>query len=243
MSTGIQIRLIPGQATDLIVANTGRMDDVIALPLSILTVPIDMFRRRAGVPGQVPRRLRRSATCAWRCVQILLAAIALGAAAPALAATASEYQVKAVFLFNFAQFVSWPPTAFAGPAAPFVVGVLGRDPFGTDLDAAVRGERVDGRPMVVRRYRDVAAVKDCQILFIDRSEAAQLSGILTALRGRSILSVSDDIDAANRGVIIQFFMKNDRIRLRINLAAARTDGLTISSKLLQPAEIIDTAGK
>ena len=226
----------------MIAVNTGRMDDVIALPLPIITASIAMFRRRPGAPFHLPRRQHRSAACPWRAVQILLAAIALGAAAPALGAVASEYQVKAVFLFNFAQFVSWPPAAFTGPDAAFVVGVLGRDPFGTDLDAAVRGERVGGRPLVVRQYRDVSEIKDCQILFIDRSETAKLSEILTALRGRSILSVSDDIDAANRGVIIQFVMDHNRIRLRINLGAAKTDGLTISSKLLQPAEIIDTAG-
>src|ERR1700704_1156281 len=66
-----------------------------------------------------------------------------------------EYQVKAVFLFNFAQFVDWPPQSFEDAAAPFVIGVLGMDPFGSALEGAVRGESLDGRRFVVERYRSV----------------------------------------------------------------------------------------
>ena len=77
------------------------------------------------------------------------------AAAPALPAP-SEYQVKAVFLYNFSRFVEWPASAFAGPDAPFVVGVFGHDPFGADLDEIVRGETAAGRPLIVRRVRTAA---------------------------------------------------------------------------------------
>jgi hypothetical protein len=170
------------------------------------------------------------------------ALLALNVTAPAVAASASENQVKAVFLFNFSQFVSWPAEAFAHPEAPLVIAVLGADPFGEDLDAAVRGEHVGDRPLEVRRYRSVADIKDCQILFIDRSEAARLPEIIAALHGRRILTVSDADDAAKRGVIIQFVTDNNRIRLRINASAARADGLTISSKLLRPAQIVDSGG-
>ena len=74
--------------------------------------------------------------------------------APSRAATPGEYQVKAVFLYNFSRFVEWPETAFADPKSPFVVGVFGFDPFGADLDEAVRGESVRGHPLVVRRVRN-----------------------------------------------------------------------------------------
>jgi hypothetical protein len=156
--------------------------------------------------------------------------------------TASENQVKAVFLFNFSQFVSWPTEAFARPESPLVIAVLGVDQFGENLDAAVRGERVGDRPLEVRRYHSVEEIKDCQILFINRSETARLPEIVAALRGRRILTVSDADDAAKLGVIIQFVTENSRIRLRINPSAARADGLTISSKLLRPAQIVESGG-
>ena len=172
----------------------------------------------------------------------LLAVPVLGLCANAAPTTVSEDQVKAVFLFNFSQFVSWPAEAFARPEAPLVIAVLGVDPFGENLDAAVRGEHVGDRPLEVRRYRSLADIKDCQILFINRSETARLPEIVAALRGRNILTVSDADDAAKLGVIIQFVTENNRIRLRINASAARADGLTISSKLLRPAQIVGTGG-
>jgi hypothetical protein len=156
----------------------------------------------------------------------------------AFAAAPSEYEVKAVFLFNFSQFVSWPPAAFDKSDAPMIIAVLGTDPFGRELDSVVKGEHVGGHPIEVRRYQDVSEIKDCHILFIDRSETSSLGAIVDALRGRSILTVSDIDDAARAGVMIDLVKLNDRIRMRINLAAARASGLTISSQLLRPAEIV-----
>ena len=114
--------------------------------------------------------------------------------ARALAAP-SEYQVKAVFLFNFAQFVDWPAEAFPRPDAPFVIGILGEDPFGAQLDDVVRGETVNKRPLVIERYRSVAEIRNCNILFIGGNEGGHLDEILMALKGRSILTVGD-ADAA-----------------------------------------------
>lgn len=164
--------------------------------------------------------------------------LVLCAITSAFANATPEYQVKAAFLFNFSQFVSWPPRAFGSANAPIVIAVLGRDPFGTVLDAIVSGERVNGHPLAVRRYGDVSQVEDCQILFIDRSKSAQLPEILQALRGRAILTVSDIEGSAQSGVMIDLVTRNDHIRMHINLAAARASGLTVSSQLLKLARII-----
>lgn len=160
--------------------------------------------------------------------------------APLLAAAGpSEYQVKAVFLFNFSQFVEWPPESLGASAAPFSLCIVGEDRFGVELDAAVRGENVQGHPFMVKRYTHPAAIEpSCQILFIDNSEVAQLDNIRGTLGSRPVLTVSDIEHSAERGAIIQFTSDRNRLRLRINVAAARAVGLTISSKLLRPAEII-----
>ena len=165
----------------------------------------------------------------------LIATQALGAAdAP------TENQVQAVFLFNFSHFVEWPPQAFAAPSDPFVIGIVGSDPFGARLDEAVHNEQINGHALIVRRFRSISEVDNCQILFIDRSEIARLGQILAALDHHSTLTVSQADGAAQRGVMIQFATENSRIRLRINVDSARAAGLTISSKLLRPAEIIGT---
>jgi hypothetical protein len=163
--------------------------------------------------------------------------------APSRAATPSEYQVKAVFLYNFSRFVEWPESAFADSTSPFVVGVFGFDPFGADLDEAVRGESVRGHPLVVRRVRNAAEAAGCQILFIHHSERDRLQEVLAAVDKRSILTVSDMESAAKVGVMIRFVTQSGRIRMRINPEAARAAQLIISSNLLRSAEIVGSAGR
>jgi YfiR/HmsC-like len=172
--------------------------------------------------------------------RLLMAGAGLIVAAHALHAAdaPTEDQVQAVFLYNFSRFVEWPTQAFAAPNDPFVIGIVGNDPFGARLDEAVRNEQINGHPLTVRRFRTIADVDNCQILFIDRSESGHLGQILAALDHRSTLTVSQADGAAQRGVMIQFATENSRIRLRINVESARAAGLTISSKLLRPAEIV-----
>jgi hypothetical protein len=170
-------------------------------------------------------------------VAVLLALAAAPARAQAPAAP-TEYQVKAVFLFNFSQFVDWPAAAFAEDRSPLVIGVLGSDPFGTTLDEIVRGETVNGRPLAVRRYESVEQIDACHILFIGRSHDKQLDSVLAALKERNVLTVGDFEGFARRGGMIRFVTVGNKIRLRVNLAAAQDEKLTISSKLLRPAQIV-----
>lgn len=157
-------------------------------------------------------------------------------------AALSEHRLKAVFLFNFSRFVEWPPSAFATADAPFVIGVFGHDPFGSDLDDVARGETVNGRRLLVRRVQTVQDAAACQILFIPESERANLDEILAALTGSNTLTVSDLDGTAQRGAMIRLITDQDRIRLRINVESARAAGLIISSKLLRASEIVATAG-
>ncbi len=153
-------------------------------------------------------------------------------------AASVEYQVKAVFLFNFAQFVEWPPRVFPDRQSPIVIGILGEDPFGAYLDDLVRGEKIRDRPIVIRRFARLDDVADCQILFISRSEAAQLDKIFARLKGKSIFTVGDVDNFAVQGGMVRLVTENNKIQLKINLQAALDAGLTISSKLLRPATLV-----
>src|SRR5689334_17114844 len=93
----------------------------------------------------------------------------------------NEYQVKMAFLFNFAKFVEWPGDAFTDANAPVILGILGDDPFGSALET-VRGRTVNGRKLLINRFRDVDDIRACHILFISNSERNRLPRILTFLR-------------------------------------------------------------
>lgn len=167
----------------------------------------------------------------------LLLVATLGAAAP------GEYQVKAVFLFNFSRFIEWPREAFPSANAPFVVGIFGHDPFGRELDQVVKGEAVDGHPLVIKRVQSAAEAAACQILFIHQSEDKRLAEAVAAVASHSTLTVSDVPGSTQRGVMIRLVTQEGRIRMRIDAEAARAARLTISSNLLRSAQVVNGASE
>jgi hypothetical protein len=149
-----------------------------------------------------------------------------------------EYDVKAAFLYHLAQFVEWPPEAFPAAEDPLVIGVLGEDPFGKALDEIAQDEVVKNRKLKVERYHSMEEIKTCHILFISQSEAGRLDQIFSSLKQRKILTVGDTEGFAQRGGIVRFITEKNKIRLRINIDAAKAVSLTISSKLLRAAELV-----
>ena len=168
-------------------------------------------------------------------------AIALGFAGSLRGQSTHEYDLKAVLIFNFTQFVEWPPTAFARDDAPFVIGVLGRDPFGRALDDVVRTETCGNRRIEVVRFTSAEAIRDCHILFISETESANLARILAVLGRRPILTVGDFEGFSLRGGMMRFKKSPEgKIQLRINLDVVKAANLVVSAKLLRIAEIVRT---
>lgn len=154
----------------------------------------------------------------------------------------SEYQVKAVYLFNFSRFVSWPPRQAGDASGPFAICVIGKDPFGPVLDATVTGENIAGKVVVARRLAQVAQATSCRVLFISSSEESRLKDILAALDKASVLTVSDIAHFTDRGGMIQFVLQGDRVRFEVNLASTADAGLTLSSDLLKVAVTVRRNG-
>ncbi|MGH7992498.1 MAG: YfiR family protein [Limisphaerales bacterium] len=147
----------------------------------------------------------------------------------------SEYQIKAAFLYNFAKFVQWPPQAFAGPRSPMVIGMLGDNVFGDNLERTIRNKTIDNRPFEFREFHSVKEATNCQILFISPSEKKRLPKILNGLRGTSVLTVSETDHFIEDGGMINFDIEDNEVHFQINNAAAKRSGLIISSKLLSLA--------
>jgi len=168
---------------------------------------------------------------------LLLALMAIAHAAPAPLSPDKDHRVKAVFLFNFAQFVEWPESAFRGPKDSLVVGVLGDDPFDDFLDEVVKGESVRDRPIEVKRFKRLEDIKECHVLFISAGEAARLDGSVAALKDRKILTVGESQDFLAQGGMIRFVEENGKVRFKINLEAVQDAELSISSKLLRVAQV------
>jgi YfiR/HmsC-like len=148
----------------------------------------------------------------------------------------TPYDVEAAYLYQFGKFVEWPPKKpeAEGPNS-FSICVLGRDPFGRVLDDTVKGENMNGRPLVARRVASAEEGADCRILFVSSSRERELARDLDALRGRPVLTASDIPGFIRRGGMIQFVLTDNRVRFEINVGNAVRAGLTVSSQLLKVA--------
>jgi hypothetical protein len=164
---------------------------------------------------------------------ILTGVIGTTSVAKAQQSKPEEYHVKAVYLYNFGKFIQWPDTV--AKDASFPICVLGQDPFGVVLDATVTGEKIDRRPLLVRRISNVREAAGCRILFISESEATRLKEILASVDKFSAVTVSDIPDFAAAGGMIQFVTRDNKVRFEVNLTAAQKAGLTFSSQLLKVA--------
>lgn len=174
----------------------------------------------------------------WLRARIALCACLIFFAPAVLHAQAKEYQIKAAFLYNFAQFVSWPATAFTNASEPFQIGVLGDNPFGQSLDETVRGETIQGRPIVVVKSSHVEKLANCQMLFVSKSEAGRFNDVFSKLDSKPVLTVSEDVGFIPHGGTINFYRDGAKIRFEINPDAAEKNGLKLGSGLLSVGKIV-----
>ena len=138
----------------------------------------------------------------------------------------TDVSVEAAFLPRFARYVAWPPAAMPKGGDPFVLCVIGSDPFGAVLDQTAASQSIDGRRIVVRRLNSAAGAGDCQIAFFAANRADQLA----SLGAQPVLTVTDG--ASSQRGIIHFVVVRGRVRFFIDQAAAERRRLNISSRLL-----------
>lgn len=161
---------------------------------------------------------------------LLLAAL-LPLGAPGARAQPTAAAVKAAFLPKFPRYVQWPAGAHPGPRQPFTLCVIGRDPFGGQLDRAAASEVIDGRAVAVRRIATPDGAAGCHLAFVQGRNQSDTARFLLALRNRPILTVTDGAAGPQRG-IIHFTVAAGRVRFFIDDAEAAERGLSISSRLL-----------
>lgn len=162
----------------------------------------------------------------------LLALLAAWFAVPTAADDAAEYEIKAAYLYNFAQFVRW-----RDERPEFPLCVLGEDPFGSAL-GVLSGEPVgEGMRVALRYAREPGRLAGCRLVFVGtdrRGDVASLEGAL----GEGVLTVGDWYGFAAQGGIIELYREGDRVRFAVNIDALERSGLEISAELLGLARIV-----
>ena len=150
----------------------------------------------------------------------------------------TEYQVKALFLFNFTKYIDWPAAAFTHADSPIYIGIIGQNNIGSDLAIAIQGKTFNGRNIRILRLATEADWIKCQILFISASERKRQADILATLKALPILTVGETETFAQEGGMVNFTKKEGKVHLQVNLDSAQKAGLQISSRLLNVADVV-----
>ncbi len=169
-----------------------------------------------------------------RCSKPLSWLVALAFALPGAAGwseTADEFELKAAYIYRFAQFTTWPDP----PAGEFNFCIRGDHAVGDGL-RKLQGKTVQNAPVSVRRVDSAEATGACHVLFLHLDKPRELAEWMAALHSRPVLVVSDSPNAFQEKVTIVFAMEPNRVTFRVNLTEARDSGLFLSSQMLKLAQ-------
>jgi hypothetical protein len=192
-------------------------------------VPGREKNRRKGRPGKF---WSGGSAIHWVLAMCLAASLPPASTLRAQSVGTSEYDVKAAFLFHFAQFVEWPAETFKNADAPLTFCTIGEDPFRGRLDESVKGKFIGKRALVVRHMKEREQIGSCQVLFLSAAEKKKQAEYLSSANGHAVLTVGETENFTRQGGIIGFFLENNKVRFEINVETASKARLEISSRLL-----------
>ena len=150
-----------------------------------------------------------------------------------------EYRVKALFLYNLTQFVEWPPDAFKDAAEPLQICILGTNPFERgELAMAISGKQAEKHKLIARHIGDLSQSAGCHVVFVSAAAARRARPMLADRKPAGLLTVGETPGFAHEGGVVNLVVRDGRVRLEVNVAAAEHEHLRISAKLLKLAEIV-----
>jgi len=150
----------------------------------------------------------------------------------------AEYQLKAAFIFHFAQLVDWPPEVSGSTERPLIFCVADDNALNGLLEDTVRGKQIASHPLQVRHLLEKDNPRTCDLLFIVGHDKQRAAALLRAVNNAPILTVGESEDFISQGGMIGFCLQENKIRFDINLPAAKRSNLKISSRLLLLAKSV-----
>ena len=173
------------------------------------------------------------ASIAW-----LMAIVAVPSHAQSAAITEAEQQVRAQFVYNFANFVEWPDDAFANAKAPIKVCLFGEVDFAPYL-YTFAGTLIGERPLVVQKADEIEQIRaGCHVLYVGQDERVRLPTFWQEIQYIYVLSIGDRHGFADKGGIINILRTRDRVQFDVNIENALINGLFLDSDLLALARVI-----
>ena len=155
---------------------------------------------------------------------------------------ADEYEIKAAMLANVFKLVDWPAAKNGEVSAPFVIGIAGSEDMETALGrtvAKIAGRKTPaGHPIVIRKISALEGIEQYHAIFIGGSDRKRLQAVIQGVGTQPVLTIGESDKFTSLGGMVGLMIKDDRIQVEVNLAAAQSAGLSISSRLLRIATLL-----
>ncbi len=156
-------------------------------------------------------------------------------AAPCLAASEPEDELKAAIVLSFIRYAEW--TQPLPGDMPITVGVIGRPAFAQTLRQTLEGKTAGQRAIKIVHLKTAADLQSCQVIYFATDRSSDVKPALPASKAAHVLTISDADEFLDWGGDIHLLVIDGRMTFEVNIDALEHSGVTISSRLLRFGQI------
>jgi hypothetical protein len=154
-----------------------------------------------------------------------------------------ESTLKSVFIEKFTRFIEWPSGSDVTDInTPFIIGIYGDTEIKEKLEDIYKDEYILNKTVEIKELA-LKSVSDCHILIIADNKIGDMDKIQNQIKGSPVLTIGESEDFAEKGSMIAYTLKDNKIRFIINQKKAVDSGFKISHLLLNLAEVINPVNK
>lgn len=145
-----------------------------------------------------------------------------------------EYQIKASYIYNFLQFVSFPLEQLDNKNIVNVC-VVGENRFGNALGELNGAPVPQGKINIdyLGRYSPMLSLQACNVLYIVNNEAPNIDKILGSIDAATTLTISEYTPLVENGGIIELFVEDDSVHFKINADKVKLARYQIAAQLVE----------
>lgn len=148
---------------------------------------------------------------------------------------AQNYQLHAVYMYQFIKYIKWPENAESGD---FVIGVLGESPATEHLQKMANTKKAGSRNIVLKKFNSPSEVKETHMLFIGKGVTSDMASIIKHTQNTNTLLVTEEEGFGLEGSNINFVVRNGRLVFELNQNAMERENLKVSTELAKLAIVI-----
>lgn len=148
----------------------------------------------------------------------------------------TEYDIKAVFLYHFTQYLRWPEDI---EPDVFTIVVFGDSDIIAPLREIAKKKTVGLKPIVIRQCFEIGQIGRPRILFLAKSALSGIAQVLEKTRGTDILTIGEAEGLGSRGVAVNFVLREGTVKFEVSEKALKEARIQTSSQLLRLAILVD----